>query len=114
MGISFESPYRSKLDTTNVDSRVRGNDEWNIDDESKPLTYRPMNNPGSTRPNCGRILPADARPCRCYSFVVRSRKALEMTETELKLMATPAIIGLSSTPKNGYSKPAATGMPRAL
>jgi len=36
-----------------------------------------------------------------YSFTLRKRRALVMTETELKLMATPAIIGLSSTPKNG-------------
>jgi hypothetical protein len=29
------------------------------------------------------------------------RRALLMTETELKLMAAPAMMGLSSTPKNG-------------
>ena len=48
------------------------------------------------------------------SFIVRSRSALLITETELRLMAAPAIIGLSSKPKKGYSRPAATGMPRAL
>ena len=37
-----------------------------------------------------------------------------MTDTELRLIAAPAIIGLSSRPQNGYSTPAATGMPRAL
>ena len=31
----------------------------------------------------------------------RSRSALAMTDTELKLIAAAAIIGLSSTPKNG-------------
>lgn len=36
-----------------------------------------------------------------HSFVRRNRSALVMTETELKLMATPAIMGLSNTPKNG-------------
>jgi hypothetical protein len=31
----------------------------------------------------------------------RSRSAFAITETELKLMAAPAIIGLRSSPKNG-------------
>ena len=35
------------------------------------------------------------------SFVERNRKALRITETELKLIAAPAIIGLSRIPKNG-------------
>lgn len=52
------------------------------------------------------------RPCRngyarftlstlTYSSRLRSRRALVMTETELKLMAAAANIGLSSKPKNG-------------
>ena len=36
-----------------------------------------------------------------HSLTVRSRKALLMTETELRLIAAPAMIGLSSKPKNG-------------
>lgn len=36
-----------------------------------------------------------------HSFTLRSRSALMITETELKLIAAPATIGLSSTPKNG-------------
>ena len=36
-----------------------------------------------------------------YSLSDRSRSAFAMTETELKLIAAPAIIGLSRTPKNG-------------
>ena len=36
-----------------------------------------------------------------YSFVFRSRNAFPMTETELRLIAAPASIGLSSRPKNG-------------
>jgi hypothetical protein len=43
-----------------------------------------------------------------------SRRALAITDTELKLMAAAAIIGLSSRPKNGYRMPAATGTPRVL
>ena len=48
------------------------------------------------------------------NFTFRSRKALLMTETELRLMAAPAMIGLSSKPKYGYRTPAATGIPSAL
>jgi hypothetical protein len=36
-----------------------------------------------------------------YNFTVRNRKALLMTETELRLIAAPAMIGLSSKPQNG-------------
>jgi hypothetical protein len=36
-----------------------------------------------------------------HSFVRRSRNALVITETELRLIAAPAITGLSSKPKNG-------------
>jgi hypothetical protein len=36
-----------------------------------------------------------------HSFIFRNRKALAMTETELRLIAAPAMIGLRSTPKNG-------------
>ena len=34
-------------------------------------------------------------------LTVRNRRALVMTDTELKLIAAAAIIGLSSKPKNG-------------
>ena len=44
----------------------------------------------------------------------RRRSALLITDTELKLIAALAIIGLSSTPKTGYSTPAAIGTPSAL
>ena len=40
-------------------------------------------------------------PDRRYRRVYRSRSALEITETELRLIAAPASIGLSSSPKNG-------------
>jgi hypothetical protein len=35
------------------------------------------------------------------SLTFRSRKALLMTVTELRLIAAPAMIGLSNKPKNG-------------
>jgi hypothetical protein len=37
-----------------------------------------------------------------------------MTETELRLIAALAIIGLNKRPKNGYNAPAAIGMPSVL
>lgn len=43
-----------------------------------------------------------------------SRRALPITDTELRLMARAAINGDSSHPVRGYSKPAAMGMPKAL
>ncbi len=44
----------------------------------------------------------------------RRRKAFEMTDTELRLMASAALIGESSQPVNEYSTPAASGTPSAL
>jgi hypothetical protein len=49
-----------------------------------------------------------------YIFVTRSRNALPITDTELRLIAAAATMGDSSRPNIGYSTPAATGMPRAL
>lgn len=49
-----------------------------------------------------------------YRRSPRIRKAFAITETELKLIAAAAIIGLSNNPKSGYRTPAATGTPRAL
>ena len=43
-----------------------------------------------------------------------SRSALATTDTELRLIANAAIIGLSSGPPNRYSTPAAIGTPSAL
>jgi hypothetical protein len=36
-----------------------------------------------------------------HNFTFRNRSALATTDTELKLMAAAAIIGLSSSPKDG-------------
>src|SRR5689334_835710 len=49
-----------------------------------------------------------------HTFAVRKRKALPITETELKLIAAAAIMGLSSSPNTGYSTPAAIGTPTEL
>lgn len=65
------------------------------------------------RLNCCPALHAEAR-AHSYSFALRSRSALPMTDTELNVMAALAIIGLSTIPKNGYRRPAATGTPSAL
>jgi len=49
-----------------------------------------------------------------YNSALRNLKELVITDTELKLIAAAAITGLSKTPKNGYSTPAASGMPSEL
>jgi len=46
--------------------------------------------------------------------VDRSRRALPITDTELRDMAAAAMTGDSRIPKKGYSRPAATGTPRVL
>ena len=45
---------------------------------------------------------------------LRSLKAFAITETELKVIAALAIIGLNSRPNQGYRIPAATGTPATL
>ena len=49
----------------------------------------------------------------CICCVLNLRE-LPITETELKLIASAAIIGESSAPVIGYSNPAAIGMPKVL
>ena len=44
----------------------------------------------------------------------RNRSAFAITETDERLIAALAIIGESTHPKNGYSTPAASGIPSAL
>ena len=44
----------------------------------------------------------------------RRRNAFVITEAELRLIASAAIMGESSQPVNGYSTPAASGTPSAL
>ena len=54
------------------------------------------------------------RAGQVHNEILRKRSAFAITETELKLMATLAIIGLNRIPKNGYSTPAAIGTPIVL
>ena len=49
-----------------------------------------------------------------HTRTLRNRSAFPITETELKLIAAAAIIGLGRMPKKGYSTPAATGTPKLL
>jgi hypothetical protein len=49
-----------------------------------------------------------------FNSAFLSLNELVITETELKLMASAAIIGESSIPKMGYSTPAASGIPSVL
>ena len=53
-------------------------------------------------------------PTPGHTFALRSRKALAITETLDRLMAAAAMIGESSKPVNGYSTPAAMGIPSVL
>ena len=54
----------------------------------------------SIKPRQGRHWPLE-RAQEPQSAALRKRRAFEITETELKLMAAAAIIGLSKSPKNG-------------
>ena len=49
-----------------------------------------------------------------HIFTRFNLSAFSITDTELKLIAAAAMMGESSRPKNGYSTPAATGMPSTL
>ena len=54
-----------------------------------------------SRRDLARARNASTATGRGYNSIRRSRRALAITETELKLIAAPAIIGLRRTPKNG-------------
>ncbi len=49
-----------------------------------------------------------------YSFAFLRRSAFVITDTELKLIAAAAMMGLSRMPNLGYSTPAAIGTPTEL
>jgi hypothetical protein len=49
-----------------------------------------------------------------YNCTLRNRSAFPTTDTELKLIAAAAIMGLRRSPNHGYRTPAAIGTPRAL
>ena len=49
-----------------------------------------------------------------YGDAAETQRVGDHRDTELKLIAAAAIIGLKSSPKNGYSTPAAIGTPSAL
>ena len=70
----------------------------------------------ATRPSnaIGAVL-AGSSETRLPQISARLRRSeLAITDTELKLIAAAAIIGLSSRPNTGYSTPAAIGTPLAL
>ena len=86
----------------------RGDLEKAVLSPNAPVVASALRRPASATalaPSCGEI----GRFCSLfprppplyYNFTFRSRRALPMTETELRLIAAPAIIGLSSRPKNG-------------
>ncbi len=60
------------------------------------------------------LLLSAARAAHPQIRAARRRSALPITDTELKLMAAAAMMGLNSSPNAGYSTPAATGIPMTL
>jgi len=60
------------------------------------------------------LVPKVALPYQPAPLAPRSRNALAMTDTELRLMASAAMSGDSNKPVNGNSTPAATGTPSEL
>jgi len=90
-------------------------------DRDRDLGLRPASAPGGRerqgrekhdRSSHGTILLS----CRSrhHRRTPRSRVEFQITDTELKLIAAAAMIGLRRSPKNGYSTPAATGTPSTL
>ena len=70
---------------------------------------------GPVRNRCMTRWRCHASPRGGHGHGVRpSRSALATTDTELRLMASAATIGLSRSPVAGYSTPAASGTPIAL
>jgi hypothetical protein len=49
-----------------------------------------------------------------YNSTFLNRSAFVITDTELKVIAALAIIGLSKMPRKGYNTPAAIGTPTQL
>ena len=79
-----------------------------------PLTY-PLQTGTSGCTGTGCVVHESTPPARSIQSInLRSLSALPITDTELKVIAALAIIGLSNKPKTGYSTPAASGTPTAL
>ncbi len=121
-------------------NRTAGRELGQDDDDDKGAGFRSCRNPsyttGSRTPQCTavgqttaplqqiRSASREAYPVPSLKHITHragdhnsarlSRRALEITDTELNVIAALAIIGLSTSPKNGYSRPAATGTPMAL
>lgn len=64
---------------------------------------------------CGGILGRPhPRGTVTHAFTLCSRSAFAITDAELRLIASAAIIGDNNQPVTGYSSPAASGTPSAL
>ena len=85
----------------------------NLDGNTDARARRPKTgSPGVCR-RCLSLI-ADRLEPAFQSLTARSLKALPITLTEDRDIASAAIAGDSSRPKVGYRRPAATGIPRAL
>ena len=56
----------------------------------------------------------DGPPYCSHNLTFLNRSAFVITDTDEKLIAAAAMMGLSRIPNSGYSAPAATGTPIAL
>lgn len=65
--------------------------------------FSPAGTPGGSAPGTATVTNTvlGHHPARAHSSTRRSRRALAITETELKLIAAAAIIGESSQPVQG-------------
>lgn len=72
-----------------------------INVNSRYFTFRESANCAMLHCRLSKFAQPDWRSDKLHSFSFRNRSALAMTETELKVIAALAIIGLSSNPVNG-------------
>ena len=89
--------------------RQRGQDGQHDDADGPLVQAHTPSIPRGWRPS-----PISPRMSGIHSDTRLNRSALPMTETELNVIAALAIIGLSSSPNQGYRMPAAIGTPATL
>ena len=94
--------YGVNVDTTQAPRRHRADRAGSVPRQHSPLAQMriravPIGCPGirNADTSCSSGSP------NLYNFTPLNRSALAMTETELKLIAAAAIMGLSRIPKNG-------------
>src|SRR4051812_27947846 len=112
LGLPFQGDEHSNIGHAQFDARANSGRI----DKRQPLSkcHSPYRAPAYIVWFPRRCPPDSFFPPPGQSSTRRRRRAFAITLTELTLMAAPAIIGLSTHPKSGYSTPAASGTPSAL